>query len=256
MENFKNRIGEIRYNNFGTPMQIVGIRILSDIDVKFLDDKGYIKKHVTYTAFKLGQVKNPYDKTTYGVGCVGIGAHKTRIGKTTTTVYNTWRDLIKRCYDIKSKDRYPAYFGICSVCEEWRDFQKFADWYEENRYKIEGRLHIDKDILCPGNKEYCPEKCLLVPQRINMLFVNLPNNEGLPNGIHRTKGGSFSASYNNKNLGTYVKLEEAYAIYATEKEKTIKDIAEMYKNVIPKKVYDALYLYKVDINNDRNYHVA
>lgn len=89
-----------------------------------------------------------------------------------------------------------------------------------------------------------------------MLFVNLPNKEGLPNGIHKTKAGKFSASYNNRNLGTYEKLKDAYFAYVIEKEKTIKGIAETYKNIIPEKVYDALYLYKVDINNDRNYSDA
>ena len=65
----------------------------------------------------------------------------------------------------------------------WHNYQNFAQWFNENRYDVEGRLHIDKDILYPGNKIYCPDTCLLVPQRINMLFLNKPNKRGLPNGI-------------------------------------------------------------------------
>ena len=35
-----------------------------------------------------------------------------------------------------------------------------------------------------------------------------------------------------------------------------RDAAEEYKDIIPKIVYDALYAYKVDINNDKNYKVS
>ena len=43
---------------------------------------------------------------------------------------------------------------------------------------------------------------------------------------------------------------------ANKKETTIKRIAEEHKNVIPKKVYDALCSYKVLIVNDKNYKVS
>ena len=61
--------------------------------------------------------------------------------------------------------------------------QIFSDWSDENKYKCGERLHIYKDILYPGNKIYSPDTCILVPQRINLLFMNKPNKRGLPNGI-------------------------------------------------------------------------
>ena len=33
----------------------------------------------------------------------------------------------------------------------------------------------------------------------------------------------------------------------------VQEVAEEYKDIIPKKLYDALYAYKVDIRNDKNY---
>ena len=89
--------------------------------------------------------------------------------------------MINRCYH--SKDRFSAYYGTCTVCEEWLNFQVFADWYETHEYPVNERLHLDKDILFAGNKEYAPKKCMLVPQRLNMMFMNKPNKRGLPNGI-------------------------------------------------------------------------
>jgi len=59
--------------------------------------------------------------------------------------------------------------------------------------------------------------------------------------------------YSGKELGVYKTIEEAFAIYSNKKEEIIKQIADEYKNVIPDKVYNALYEYKVSIHNDKNY---
>jgi len=117
---------------------------------------------------------------------------------------------------------------------------------------VNERLHVDKDILYANNKVYSPDTCLLVPQRINMLFLNKPNKRGLPNGISRFKNG-YSAKYNSKNLGKYHTLTEAYYNYAKEKELTIKRVAEEYKNIIPETVYVTLLNYRCEIENDKNY---
>lgn len=86
-----------------------------------------------------------------------------------------------------------------------------------------------------------------------MLFSNKPNDRGLPNGIRKTDNGKYSAKYGGKDIGTYSTLEEAYAEYAKVKEKRIREVADEYKNIIPEKVYKALYDYKVRIENDKNY---
>jgi hypothetical protein len=99
---------------------------------------------------------------------------------------------------------------------------------------------------------YSPETCILIPQRINMLFMNKPNGRGLPNGIKR-QGNGYLAKYNGEELGIYKTLEEAYKIYSEKKEETIKRVADEYRDIIPTHVYEALYAYKVDINNDKNY---
>ena len=52
-----------------------------------------------------------------------------------------------------------------------------------------------------------------------------------------------------KHLGTFKTIEEAFQAYKKENEKCLKEYADKYKNKLPKKVYDALYSYKVDIND-------
>ena len=48
-------------------MKIIQYKNQSDIDVEFLDDFHYIKRHNTYSNFKNGGIKNPYDKTIFGI---------------------------------------------------------------------------------------------------------------------------------------------------------------------------------------------
>ena len=231
-------------------MKIIEYRMRDDIDIEFLDDFHYVKKHNTYSNFKSGSVKNPYDRTLFGVGYLGDGEYMARKNHKMEDSYEIWSKIIERCYWYPQK--YPAYHGKCIVCDKWHNYQNFAKWFNENKYEVEGSLHIDKDILFPNSNIYSEETCLLVPQIINMMFMNKPNKRGLPNGIYKNRNG-YLAEYGEQKLGVYPTLEEAYAIYAMAKEKKIKEVADEYKGIIPKKVYEALYDYKVDIRNDKNY---
>ncbi len=148
--------------------------------------------------------------------------------------------MLERCYSEKYKEDNNVYYGIVTVCEEWKCFKKFAVWYNNNKYEVDGRLHLDKDILFPGNKIYASDKCLLVPQRINMLFMTKPSKNGLPNGVEKVRNGKYLATYNGKRLGKFNSVKEAERAHYTAKKETIKKVAEEYKETIPKKVYDAL----------------
>lgn len=59
-------------------MKIIEYRMRDDIDIEFLDDFHYVKKHNTYSNFKSGSVKNPYDRTLFGVGYLGDGEYMAR----------------------------------------------------------------------------------------------------------------------------------------------------------------------------------
>lgn len=227
-------------------MQIIAARKNDDIDVQFLDEHRVIKEHNTYRNFRIGQIKNPYDRSVCGVGCIGEGKYLLTHNKKNLDIYNVWMHMIERCYFDNGK--HPAYLGICTVCDEWLNFQVFAQWYEDHWYFVKERLHLDKDILYPGNKIYSPKTCMLVPQRINELFcINTRKDDGLPQGIKRTNANTYNASYGCKNLGTYNTYEEACEKYVIEKEKKIKEVADEYKDIIPSKLYDVLVNYKVEI---------
>lgn len=234
-------------------MKIIRYGNHEDIDIEFLDDFHYVKKNQAYANFKTGSVKNPYDKSLFGNGFLGDGEYVSRKNDKLEDAYEMWSGVMARCYCYP--DRFPAYCGKYIVCDEWHNYQNFAEWYEENKYPVNERLHIDKDILYPNCHIYSPETCILTPQRINMLFSNKPNSRSLPNGIFKIKSG-YRAEYQGIKIGRYSTLDEAYDAYSTAKENNIKEVADEYKNIIPKKLYDALYAYKVDINNDKNYKVS
>lgn len=246
------KIGIIKENTNGTPMKIIAYRTSKDIDVEFLDGHHYVKKNTTMSNFNKGNIKNPFDIAIYGIGYVGDGKYIGHEDCVSTSAYRSWQKILERCYNEKYKDKYKSYFMITSICDEWLNYQNFAKWYCENEYEVDERLHVDKDILYPGNKIYSPYHCLLVPQRINMLFTNKKNKRGLPNGIKKN-GNKYYAKYNSMELGSANTIEEAYELYAKRKKEEIIKVAEEYKEIIPNKVYEALLNYEVRMENDKNY---
>lgn len=70
-----------------------------------------------------------------------------------TRLHNIWCGMNNRCNpDNTSADRYGKR-GI-TICDEWRDYEKFAQWARENGYQ--DNLTIErKDV----NGNYCPENC-------------------------------------------------------------------------------------------------
>jgi hypothetical protein len=246
-------VGEVKYNNNGTQMVIISVKSKSDINVQFLDYHKYIKRHVLYRNFILGQVKNPYDITVYTAGYLGVGEHKVSIHQVITDVYKSWSSMLRRCYSENSAHMNRTYFNKVKVCDEWHNFQNFGDWYEENKYECKGRLHVDKDILFPGNKIYSPNTCILVPQNINALFINSPNKNGLPNGVRKIAKGKYEAIFNSNVYGKYDTVEEAYKIHAKEKKKYILNIVYNSKEKLPEKLITAIEKFEFKIENDVNY---
>lgn len=155
--------------------------------------------------------------------------------------------MIRRCYDEKLKERYSAYYGDCSVCEEWHNFQNFARWWNENIYRVgTERMHLDKDILFDGNRMYSPNTCVISPQRINMLFMKKPNKYNLPNGIKPSSKGRYESKYNGKHLGVFNSIEDAVMAHDMAKLEALIQIANEYKDKIPNNLYEALINWKPD----------
>lgn len=222
-------------------MKIIKYIDSAKILIEFQDEYKY-KTYTTYGNFKKGSIINLYSKTVCGVGYRGMGKHISHIGIKNTPIYETWKSMLIRCYSEKDRYLHPAY-AECTVCEEWHNFQNFADWYENNFYDIgDGtRMHIDKDVIVKGNKIYSPETCIILPQRINMIFMEKAKKRDmdLPNAIYRCVKG-YKASYNGKSLGVFKTLESAIEAHDKEMRVHIKQVARDYKDRLPPYIYDVL----------------
>lgn len=245
------RLGEENINRYDTRMKIIQYNNATDIVVEFLDDNHYVK-HTDYREFQRGTVSSPFDKTIYGIGYIG----EEGITEKEKMAYKTWYSMMKRCYREKDFKEHPTYIR-CEVCPEWHNFMNFLSWYKNNYYQIEGdTMEIDKDIIEKGNKMYHPDKCVFVNSRINTLFTNKRAKRGkcLIGVCYVKKNGMYQASCNDENgkskfLGYFVNEIDAYREYKKYKESVIKKVADVYKNDIPQKLYDALYNYKIDITD-------
>jgi hypothetical protein len=256
----EERLGEETCNNFGTRMKIVKYNGARDIVVEFQDE--YKEKiHTSYKDFIIRNVRNPYDKSVFNIGCLGVGDYKTKENGKMTKCYITWFNMLMRCYDPYYINKHTSYID-CFVCDEWLNFQNFAKWFYENYYEVkEDRMELDKDILCKGNKIYSPQTCVFVPKRINTLLVKNDVNRGeYPIGVYyykRTNKLKIQCSIykNNKkkriSLGYFPlnKPFQAFTCYKQFKESYIKQVANEYKDKIPQKLYDAMYSYKIEIND-------
>ena len=248
MSKILDRTDEINYNTYGTKMKIIKYNTARDIIVEFQDEHK-AKVHTAYTPFSIGQVKNPYDKSVYGVGYKGNT--KTELSMNNISC-RYWKNMMKRCYCNKSLKTSPTYKD-CTVCEEWHCFANFEKWFDENYYEIDNEtMCLDKDILVKGNKIYSPETCTFVPQRINTLFCKSDSIRGKYQiGVSFDNKQNSFMSYmtvdnNFKFLGYYNNEQDAFNTYKKAKEKYIKKIAEQYKEYIPQKLYEAMYKWKVE----------
>ena len=253
-----DRTGEKGVNTFGSEMVIVKYRTNRDVDIYF-PEYDWTAKNREYKGFKNGNIKCPYERRYFGVGYIGEGKYKVWENGKNTKCYKTWHNMLNRCYDEKFHEKYPTYIG-CEVDKNWHNFQNFAEWYYNNYYEIEGgKMCLDKDILYKHNKVYSPKTCIFVPQTINSLFVKRDNNRGesvigtsLKNGRYRVQCWSFdpeTGKSKQEYFGYYDSQEKAFEIYKYYKEKNIKQVANYYKDIIPEKVYDGMYSYKVEIDD-------
>ncbi len=249
------RLGDKQYNNSGEEMTIIKYDKASQIVVQFED--GHIKRS-NYKSFLKGWIRNPYYKFLFGIGYLGEGKYKAQVNHKITKCYKTWTHMFERCYDLESYEKQHSYAN-CSVIEEWHNYQNFAEWFYNNIYYIPNShqaMCIDKDILIKGNKIYSPDTCVFVPQDINSLFTKDEMRRGkYPIGVTYNKDKcKFFAQCNVNGTvvrvgGAYNDPEVAFRSYKKFKEKLIKQIANKYKDYIPQKLYDAMYVYEVEITD-------
>ena len=244
----KERIGEQSINIQGIPMYIIEYRNSRDIDIEFVD--GYRIYHTQYRHFLSGKIINNNVPSYLGVGYLGEGKYKSRENNKHTDAYIKWGSMLTRCYSEKYIGRYN--YDDCFVCNEWLNFQNFAEWYYNNIYELKDeRIELDKEIKYKNCRMYSPYTCLLVPHKINTIICNRANFRGkYAIGVFK---GSTSNNYiakcnlNNKGiyLGAYQTEHDAFVAYKIFKETEIKRLAETYRGIIPDNIIEYIKKYEI-----------
>jgi hypothetical protein len=222
-------------------MKVVEYENCANIVVEFQDEHKY-RTPATYNNFKRGTLKNPYDRALYGVGYLGEGKYTCHENGVLTNHYVAWASILCRCYYEKNRHLNSSYEG-CGTIKEWHNLQYFSEWYYDNIYDVGNgeRMHVDKDILFNGNKLYSPDTCIIVPQKINILFhtKEKKRDPDLPNAIHRCKTG-YQSFYNGKSLGVFNSVESAVKAHDDTMRIHIKQLVDGYGTKLPDKVRNVL----------------
>lgn len=254
-----NRKGEENINHQGCVMRIIQYNNANDLMVQFDDNSDHISK-CSYKNFKIGKVDNPFIPSVFNVGIIGNEA-PCMDGNKKIKEYCCWIGMLKRCYE-EVKSIKNITYEDCWVDDEFLYYPNFYKWIRtQDNYKVwrdTPNFALDKDILCKGNKIYAPDKCCLVPNRINNLIKLGDGNRGkYVIGVTKNLYGQYVAQCwnglekKNKCLGTYNNEYDAFLAYKHYKEKLIKETAEIeYKNgIITKACRDALFNYEVEITD-------
>ncbi len=143
----------------------------------------------------------------------------------------------------------------CSVSENFKSFQFFAEWCNKQiGFKNKG-WHLDKDILLRGNKVYSEDNCVFVPHEVNTAFLSCTVNRGeypVGSSLHKKTGKlSVKVRLGNRSeyLGLFSTREGAFLAYKQAKESYIVELANKFINDVDRRVYEALINWRVRIDD-------
>lgn len=99
-----------------------------------------------------------------------------------------WKSVVARTNkDGTHRKSRPTYENCRNLFET---YNTFVDWcnmqYGYMHKEDSGRYwSLDKDLLVPGNKDYSPETCLFMPNKVNSIFSGKKKDNGLPLGVSK-----------------------------------------------------------------------
>ena len=163
------------------------------------------------------------------------------------SAFNRWSDMWGRCTN-ESNHNYKSYGGKgVMVCDEWKQFINYYNWFLDNYYEVEGGVEIDKDLL--GGMLYSPETCAVIPSKLNRAFPKKKREEAHTSGVvkrfgkYEVKIRITGEASKNHYVGRYDTVEEALSIYTDFKNRVIQSNVNKYEGLIPNKVFKLLKEY-------------
>lgn len=173
------------------------------------------------------------------------------IKKNDCLFYTKWYSVVERGYSPTFKAKTPTYETV-TVNNEWRHFSNFKLWMDEQPAYV--NMHLDKDILVMGNKEYGSDTCCFVPQYINKLLNTNRNSKinGLPLGVCISRGSTTNTyvaqcridGNKGRHIGTFSSTELAHRAWQLAKIVAIESaiLKYMLEPCYRQDVANAIYL--------------
>lgn len=200
-------------------------------------------------------------ETTHGFYNSG-GEQRTRDAEgKKTKACQLWENMRVRTqyWPLKDEKRMGRYADVI-VCDEWKDFQKFSQWFDQVRVLgfFQDGWQLDKDLLFKGNKEYSPVNCVFLPEEVNKALNIKPRARGsYPVGIcPANRSGKIDVRYDCKDerfkLRKYMDEREinlAFDMYKEARKGYIVSLAEKYKEYLDPRAYSALLSYEIEIDD-------
>ena len=162
-------------------------------------------------------------------------------------------NMLVLCYHAVSLDRYPTYKG-CSVSAEWLSFMAFKEWMINQDWL---GMHLDKDILVPGNKVYGKDFCVFVPPALNGFTLDSRAARGeWPIGVYWHKESkNFRAQCQNpftkkyEYLGRFSNPDAAHEAWRAKKHEHALKLAAQQTDPRLAKALSTRYLKEGDEND-------
>lgn len=138
-----------------------------------------------------------------------------------TYAYSLWANMMRRT---SGNDKNTKSYHNCSVSDNFKNFQYFAEWCQKQvGYSLPG-YSMDKDLLSMGDKTYSENNCVFIPRGLNNFYKVRQNNCGLyPRGVSWSKQNKMlqvqvNAEQGHRHLGFYEDVDTAYKVYKKAKE--------------------------------------
>jgi hypothetical protein len=187
------------------------------------------------------------------------GKYKTRINGIKEPACRLWENMKSRIYYLPKMNE--GKFGKYSdqvICEDWKDYQNFAAWFEDATSKhYDKGWQLDKDLIST-EKLYSPETCVFLPEEVNKALNIKSRARGeVCLGVSYSKDATkLYVQYACKHSDFAVrkwfsldKLQEGFQMYKTARERYIKHLAEKYKDKLDPRAYAALVSYKITMED-------
>lgn len=161
--------------------------------------------------------------------------HESKRNISFTPAYKLWARLLQI-------DRGTTY----TLCEEWKQFENFEKWYNENFYKVENdNINFSFRFFDVHNEYIAPETSCFLPYCINNMIGKIISDDGLLINVNK-----------QKTLYKIILFDD-YIAYSDSKEeineirkkilyKQFIEFAEIHKKELPERIYNRLLDFDFD----------